>query len=188
MSAAPHTWVCCAWCDARIGQFYFSVCYMTTNLMGLGKLSLQYHSCVAVLKRGTPLTEACGYRMSTAVFVVKWGDRLSFRSRIVTGFIIFLGCIIALPFITNMTLTLAIVCILGTSDAIVQGSIYGLSGQFHPRCASTTPPRLACAIPRVSPAAAWLTCSSHRGCDGGQRHRWACCVAAARDDQAHHPR
>lgn len=68
------------------------------------------------------------------MFVVKWGDRLSFRFRIVTGFLIFLACIVALPFISVEWVTLTIVCILGFSDAIVQGSIYGLSGQFHPRC------------------------------------------------------
>jgi len=78
-------------------------------------------------------TFAC-WASHDSVFVVNWGDRLTFRQRIVTGFIIFLAGIMALPFISTMWISLLIVCILGFSDAIVQGSIYGLSGQFHPRC------------------------------------------------------
>lgn len=67
------------------------------------------------------------------LFAVKYGARFSFRNRIVLGFSIFLACIGALPFITSRTAAVALVGVIGFADAVVQGSIYGLAGQFHPR-------------------------------------------------------
>eukprot|EP00742_Colponemidia_sp_Colp-10_P001687 GILJ01001808.1.p1 GENE.GILJ01001808.1~~GILJ01001808.1.p1 ORF type:complete len:449 (-),score=62.99 GILJ01001808.1:160-1506(-) len=67
------------------------------------------------------------------IFVVLFGPRFSFFSRIVSGFTIFLVALFTIPFIDSAIGCMVLVCILGFSDAIVQGSIYGLAGQFNSR-------------------------------------------------------
>eukprot|EP01006_Ploeotia_vitrea_P017716 TRINITY_DN48955_c0_g1_i1.p1 TRINITY_DN48955_c0_g1~~TRINITY_DN48955_c0_g1_i1.p1 ORF type:complete len:518 (+),score=293.41 TRINITY_DN48955_c0_g1_i1:115-1668(+) len=67
------------------------------------------------------------------VLVVRYGQRFSFRSRIVPGFVCFLIGTAALPFTTSLTIAIGIAGMLGAVDAVVQGSIFGMAGMFSPR-------------------------------------------------------
>lgn len=86
--------------------FSFSISYMMTNLLGL-------------------------------VVVVAVGQRVSSAIRILPGLVVFVLVLVALLFLKKGDSTIYIANVLmglmGTMDAIVQGSTYGLAGQFHPR-------------------------------------------------------
>lgn len=106
-AVASSAWVVTLCRLCCLVQFDFTLCYMCPNLFGL-------------------------------IFVVMWGERLTFRVcmlpspgnhsagvaqqtlcptrlqfRIIFGFLIFLACIVAMPFITVKWLSLTVVCILG---------------------------------------------------------------------------
>jgi equilibrative nucleoside transporter 1/2/3 len=65
--------------------------------------------------------------------VVLYGPRLPFKWRIVPGFLAFIVILIVMVLVRNFWLAVGLAGAIGFCDAIVQGSIYGLSGQFHPR-------------------------------------------------------
>jgi equilibrative nucleoside transporter 1/2/3 len=83
--------------------FWFTTSYMSSNLIGLA-VSLLYDS-----------------------------ERVSLATKILTGFVVFIGVIAALPFETNPALGIATVAVLGFADAASQGSAFALASIFHPR-------------------------------------------------------
>ena len=67
------------------------------------------------------------------VIVVLYGERISSWMRILPGLWIFIIVLVVLLFIDSLIVANVLFGLLGLSDAIVQGSTYGLAGQFHPR-------------------------------------------------------
>lgn len=82
--------------------FYFTICYMMSNLAGLG-------------------------------VVVTLGDRVSFSWRIVPGLMLFATVLCALLFVHDVYVANVCMGLLGIADAIVQGSVWALAGQYNMR-------------------------------------------------------
>jgi equilibrative nucleoside transporter 1/2/3 len=67
------------------------------------------------------------------VFVVLWGPRIPAAFRIIPGFMLFIVVVIVVIIVHNATLSIFLMGLLGFSDSVVQGSVYGLAGQFPPK-------------------------------------------------------
>lgn len=67
------------------------------------------------------------------LWVLIWGPRFTFQVRIVPGFFVYIACMAALPFVSNLGACIALCGVLGFFNSVVQGSMFGLTGLFSPR-------------------------------------------------------
>lgn len=65
--------------------------------------------------------------------IVKWGERFSFRSRVLPGLVIYILCMVGLLAFSSKGVRIALVGVLGLVDALVQGAIFSLAAMLGGR-------------------------------------------------------